>query len=102
MQAFIQAKHEEIAEICRMHHVRRLSLFGSAARDDFDQSRSDVDLLVDFDYPGIEGYADNRHSLEESLTRLFRRQIDLITDKYVRNSYLRKEIDADKELLYAA
>lgn len=102
MQAFIEAKREEIAELCRTHHVRRLSVFGSAARDDFDPSRSDVDLLVDFDHPDISGYADNRFSLEERLVALLQRNVDLVTDKYVRNPYLRKAIDADKELLYAA
>jgi predicted nucleotidyltransferase len=42
MQDFIIAKREEIAELCRKHHVRRLSVFGSAARDDFDPQRSDI------------------------------------------------------------
>ena len=27
MQAFIEANREEIAELCRTHHVRRLSVF---------------------------------------------------------------------------
>ena len=48
MQDFIHAKREEIADLCRKHHVRRLSVFGSAARDDFDPDSSDVDVLVTF------------------------------------------------------
>jgi predicted nucleotidyltransferase len=40
---------EELRVLCRRFHVRRLDLFGSAARGDFDPERSDVDLLVEFD-----------------------------------------------------
>ena len=102
MQAFLEEKREQIAELCRTHHVRTLSVFGSAARDDFDSSHSDVDLLVDFDYRASQGYADNLFSLEQQLVRLLDRDVDLITEKYIRNVLLEKAIDRDKELLYAA
>jgi uncharacterized protein len=47
MLPFIEAQRSAIAELCRRFHVRRLDVFGSAARGtDFDPSRSDVDLLV--------------------------------------------------------
>ena len=49
MQSFITAKHAEIADLCRTHHVRRLSIFGSAVRDDFDPATSDVDIRIEFD-----------------------------------------------------
>jgi uncharacterized protein len=39
----------ELAELCRRLHVRRLDLFGSAARGDFDRAKSDLDFLVEFD-----------------------------------------------------
>jgi predicted nucleotidyltransferase len=35
-----------IAEFCRRHHIRRLSLFGSILRGDF-RPDSDVDFLVE-------------------------------------------------------
>jgi predicted nucleotidyltransferase len=38
-----------VGELCRLYHVRRLDIFGSAVRADFDPARSDVDLLVTFD-----------------------------------------------------
>ena len=47
MQDFITSRREEIADLCRKHHVRRLAIFGSAVRDDFDPVRSDVDVLVE-------------------------------------------------------
>lgn len=44
----LEENREKTAEICRAHHVRRLSVFGSAVRDDFDPQRSDVDFQVEF------------------------------------------------------
>lgn len=42
---------EKIADFCRARGIRRLSLFGSVLRPDFDPARSDVDVLAEFD-PG--------------------------------------------------
>ena len=43
---------EKIAEFCRARGIRKLSLFGSVLRDDFDPQRSDVDVLAEF-APGV-------------------------------------------------
>jgi predicted nucleotidyltransferase len=102
MQDFILAKREEIAALCRQHHVRRLSVFGSAARDDFDPATSDVDLLVEFDADSIDRYARNFFSLEESMVNLFDRKVDLITEGVIKNPYRLRSIEADKVLVYAA
>jgi predicted nucleotidyltransferase len=61
MQPFVAARKAEIEAICRRFHVRRLDLFGSAARDDFDPARSDIDFLVEYepDNP-LGGLADRR------------------------------------------
>jgi predicted nucleotidyltransferase len=43
-----QPELDAITAACRKHQVLRMHLFGSALRDDFDPSRSDLDLLVEF------------------------------------------------------
>ena len=78
MQDFILAKREEIAELCRKHHVLRLSVFGSAARDDFDPATSDVDLLVAFEPEANSIYARNYYSLRDNLETLLHREVDLV------------------------
>ena len=48
---------EAIAAFCRARGIRKLSLFGSVLRDDFDPGRSDVDVLVELQpeaRPGLE------------------------------------------------
>lgn len=57
--------------------IRRLSLFGSAAREDFDPARSDVDLLVEYEvgkHPGLDHFR-----VAEELSELFGRKVDLNT-----------------------
>ncbi len=102
MQAIIHENREKIAELCRTHHVRRLSVFGSAVRDDFDPERSDVDLLVEFNSMTETEYAPNFFSLLRSFDTVFGRQVDLLTDNSVRNPHLRKSIEQDRVGLYAA
>jgi len=102
MQEFIAAKQEEIAELCRKHHVRRLSVFGSAVRDDFDPERSDVDVIVEFEEFPIEEYLDNKWSLYDGLSAKFSRKIDLLTWESLKNPVIRKEVEATHVMLYAA
>ena len=37
---------DDVAEICRRRHVKRLEVFGSAAAGDFNPDTSDIDFLV--------------------------------------------------------
>lgn len=98
----IEEHRAELAELCRRHHVLRLSLFGSATRDDFDPQRSDLDFLVDFAPLPPGQYADAFLGLLQSLERLFGRQVDLVVASAIRNPYFRQSIDQTKTLLYAA
>lgn len=47
-QPRIRIPNDRLADFCRRHHIRRLSLFGSALRDDFGPN-SDIDVLVEFE-----------------------------------------------------
>lgn len=91
----------ELGEVCRRRGVRRLELFGSAARDDFDAVESDLDFLVEFK-PGDTHAFGSYFGLKEDLEALFSRPVDLIMAGAVRNPYVRAEIDRDRTLLYAA
>ncbi len=102
MQTFLVEEKLEIANICQRHHVRQLAVFGSAAREDFDSGRSDIDLLVEFEVLPIEGYAANKHSLQEELSLLLGCEVDLLVVKYVRNPYLKESIEGSRQTLYAA
>lgn len=80
-----------IQEVCRRHHVQRLSLFGSVVRDDF-RPESDVDVLVEFE-PGAHISLLDMVDLQLELENLFERKVDLGTptslSKYIRARVLR-------------
>jgi uncharacterized protein len=101
MQDFITAKQNTIVELCRTHHVRRLSIFGSAVRDDFDPARSDVDVRVEFE-PNIEQYVENFHSLHDALVAIFGRKVDILSAREIRNPFLKREIESSQVTMYAA
>jgi uncharacterized protein len=102
MNALVREKLEQVAELCRRHSVRRLALFGSAVRADFDPARSDLDFLVDFEPLSPARHADAYFDLLADLETLFERPIDLVESAALRNPYRRREIEATQVLLHAA
>jgi uncharacterized protein len=103
MIAEIVSHRQELEELCRRFHVRRLDLFGSATGDDFDAERSDLDFLVEFDprAPGALSF-DAFFGLKESLEALFGRSVDLVEANAIRNPYLKASIERSRELLFEA
>ncbi|MBA3951867.1 MAG: nucleotidyltransferase domain-containing protein [Rubrobacter sp.] len=102
MLEMIEASRSELIDLCDRYGVRRLALFGSALRDDFDPGRSDLDLLVEFSPTSPQEHAEAYFGLLEDLESLFGRRVDLLELGAVRNPYLRREIEEQQETLYAA
>lgn len=102
MQPILKQHLPELADICRRFHVRRLELFGSAARDDFDPQRSDFDFLVEFERDVPLKALDAYFGLKEELESLLGRPVDIVMAGAVTNPYLRAEIERSREPLYAA
>jgi predicted nucleotidyltransferase len=75
MQKNIEIPHDQIAEFCRKHRIRKLSLFGSVLRDDF-RPDSDVDVLVEFE-SDVELTLQVMIDMEAELKRIFRHDVDL-------------------------
>jgi len=101
MHPLIENNREAIIELCRLHGVSRLEAFGSILRDDFDTGRSDVDILVEFD-PSVAASFTNFLNLKEALEALFRRSVDLVELRAIRNRRLRRYIEQSKSPIYDA
>ncbi|WP_372825128.1 nucleotidyltransferase family protein [Polaromonas sp.] len=86
------AQRSQIAEICRRYHVRKMSMFGSAAMGQ-ERPGSDVDLLVEF-IPGQAPGGFALVDLQDELSVAFGgRKIDLAFPSILRNAYRRKAIE---------
>ena len=93
----IQIDREKIAEFCRARGIRKLSLFGSVLRDDFDPARSDVDVLAEFApgmRPGWEFFG-----WHEDLAPIIGRKVDLHTPASL-SKYFRDEVLQEALTLY--
>jgi predicted nucleotidyltransferase len=102
MLPFIEAQRSAIAELCRRFHVRRLDVFGSAARGtDFDPSRSDVDLLVSY-LPGNSRDFGEYLALRDALADVLGRPVDLVTEGAIENPFIRASIERSRQALYGA
>ena len=88
----------EIAELCRRYHVRELSLFGSALRDDF-RADSDVDVLVLFQ-PDAKVSFITLGKMEQELEALFGRKVDLVPKDGLK-PLIRDEVIRSSRVLYA-
>lgn len=79
-------------------HIRKLSLFGSAARGEL-RPDSDIDLLVEFE-PGKAPSLWFAAELQDAFSRLFGgRSVDMVSPEVLRNPYRRKTIERDLKVL---
>ena len=69
--------HEEVREFCLKNHIKRMSLFGSALRDEL-RPDSDIDLLVEFEKGHVPGLI-TLAGMEIELTGMLGRKVDLRT-----------------------
>jgi predicted nucleotidyltransferase len=91
--------HESLERFCRRHHIRRLSLFGSAVRGEL-RPDSDLDFLVEYDpahRPGLIAVQQIQGELSELCGG---RNIDILNPKYL-NPRLKQRILAEAQLQYA-
>jgi uncharacterized protein len=95
-------KRSELNELCRNFRVRRLSAFGSALTERFDEEKSDLDFVVEFESLPKGEHAKTYFGLIEALQGLFGRRVDLLEQDAIRNPYVKQEIDRTQQNLYGA
>jgi predicted nucleotidyltransferase len=97
----IEVSRAALAEIAKRFHIRRLYLFGSAARSEL-RPDSDIDLLVEFESngaPSLGGIVE----IQDAFNKLFHgRKVDVATPSILKNPYRKRAIEKDMAVLYAA
>jgi len=102
MVALVDSKKDHLGRLCVRFGVARLGLFGSAARDDFDNRSSDLDFVVEFAELSPDEHARSYFGLLRELETLFGRKVDLVEVSAVRNPYIRRNIEDSRVTVYAA
>ena len=99
MLPVIEQHRMDIEALCHKWMVREFSLFGSVLRDDF-RSDSDIDVLVSFQ-PEHPWSLFDLLDMQDELSALLGRPVDLVTKGSLRNPFQRHEILTTRRVLYA-
>jgi hypothetical protein len=93
----IEIPKERIKEFCKSHHIRKLSLFSSALRDDF-SPESDLGILVEFDPAYIPRFI-RLAGMEIELSEILGRKVDMRTVQDI-SCYFRDEVLNSSKVQY--
>jgi predicted nucleotidyltransferase len=80
--------------------VKRFYLFGSALTSRFDETASDIDVLVETENLPPEEKGELLMILWDDLEKLFARRVDLLTENSLKNPFLTNEIENTRQLIY--
>ena len=96
----IDQQQTNLAALCRRYGVRQLQLFGSAATGAFVPATSDLDFIAEFADTQAADYADRYLDFAEDLEKLFKRRVDVLTKRAIRNKFFRAEVERTAQVIY--
>jgi predicted nucleotidyltransferase len=102
MQNIVETNLNKIIDLCRNNRVKRFFTFGSINTSDFDESNSDIDVIVELDIDNPIDKGETLMRIWDMLEEIFGRKVDLLSTSKVRNPYLQKGINETKKLIYEA
>jgi predicted nucleotidyltransferase len=99
MNRIVTDNMDKIRTLCIMYNVASMYAFGSVCLDRFNE-KSDIDLLISFQQMEYGDYADSYFALAEKLEELFKRPVDLVTEKSLSNPYFIESVNKTKTRIY--
>ena len=96
----IKIHKEELDKACSKFNVNELYAFGSIVTNKLNQ-KSDIDFIVSLISTDPIEYAENYFELKFELERIFKRKIDLLEQKAIRNKTFENLVNKEKILVYA-
>lgn len=96
----LKMKEGEIADVCRVHGIARLDVFGSVVRQEATEN-SDVDLLVKL-HPSPEKTYVRLEKIAMAFTGIIPAQPDLLLEERITNPYVRRAVERERLNLYGA
>lgn len=102
MLPLIEAHIEEITRLCKKYGVRKLELFGSACRGEYDPETSDLDFIAEFTDIRTSGYVDRYFGFADHIEILFGKPVDVVTTNSTMSPHFRQEMDKCRAVVYEA
>ncbi len=103
MNALIEQHREAIVALARRYGVARLEVFGSVCTPEFDVKTSDVDFLVEYPpHYDFGPWLSRLLDLQDELSALLGRKVDLVTTAALRNKWFRREAEKTRTVVYDA
>jgi len=96
----INKYRKELNKACSKFKVDELYVFGSILTDKF-KSDSDIDFIVSILSNDPIEYAENYFELKFELEKIFKRKIDLLEQKAIKNKVFENLVNQKKQLIYA-
>ena len=97
----LRISQTRLAALCRKYGIAKLSLFGSASRNEL-TPESDVDLMVEFSPDSRASLFDIAAMQDEFPAAFGGRKVDIVTPEILLNPFRRESIVPDLKLIYAA
>ena len=97
----LKIARDRLATLCRKYGVKKLSVFGSAARNEM-TAGSDIDLLVEFNPESTTSLWDMSDMQREFSALFDDRPVELVPREVLNNPFRRQAIEPELRLLYEA
>ncbi len=95
----IEKYQNELNKACSTFKVDELYVFGSILTEAFN-AQSDIDFIVSIQSEDPIEYAENYFDLKFELEKIFKRKVDLLEQKAIRNKTLEQMLNQNKRLVY--
>lgn len=99
METILDKYSSDIQQLCKRYGVKNLYAFGSVLTTSYN-SKSDIDLIVDFEPIDVLQYADNYYNFKYSLEAILNKPVDLLEEKAIQNPYFKQAVNSQRQLLY--
>ncbi len=93
--------NHKIKTICSELNLKKLDIFGSAITDNFNLN-SDIDIIVEFNDNENENLFDKYFELKFKLENLFKRKVDIVIEKSLKNPFFKQSLEQTRRNLYVA
>ena len=100
MLQLIKEHADKLQELCQKSLVERLELFGSATTNEYILGKSDLDFIVTYKPEVQRTWLSIHLNLKESLEKLFKSNVDLISNIPMKNPYFRKAVNETRLCIF--